>query len=192
MSIEREIFLTGIGGQGVQLAAKILALAAIREGRHVMSLGTYGGTMRGGNTDSTVVVADGPIRTPPIVSHGWSAIVAHPRYFDPLRGKLRPDGVVVYDASLAEDGLDAKPARAFGVDATGLSRQAEAQRAGSLVLLGAYCGLTGMVSLASLEAAMEEAVPPYRHQHLPANARAMALGYAALPAATAPAWEVAA
>ena len=30
---EREVLWTGIGGQGVQLAAKILALAAIREGR---------------------------------------------------------------------------------------------------------------------------------------------------------------
>ena len=56
-SIEREILWTGIGGQGVQLAAKILALAATRDGREVMSLGTYGGTMRGGNTDATVVIA---------------------------------------------------------------------------------------------------------------------------------------
>ena len=37
---EREVFLTGIGGQGVQLAGKILALAATSEGRNVMSLGT--------------------------------------------------------------------------------------------------------------------------------------------------------
>ena len=83
--MEREIFLTGIGGQGVQLAAKILALAATHEGLSVMSLGTYGGTMRGGNTDSTVVVADGAIGSPPIVSPGWSAIVVHPRFFEPLR-----------------------------------------------------------------------------------------------------------
>ena len=31
-----------------------------REGREVMLLGSYGGTMRGGNTDSTLVVADAP------------------------------------------------------------------------------------------------------------------------------------
>jgi len=65
--VEREVLLTGIGGQGVQLAATILARAATREGRHVMTLGTYGGCMRGGNTDSSVLVADRPISTPPIV-----------------------------------------------------------------------------------------------------------------------------
>ncbi len=189
MSVEREIFLTGIGGQGVQLAAKILALAAIREGRHVMSLGTYGGTMRGGNTDSTVVVADGPIHTPPIVSRGWSAIVVHPQYWEPLRPKLRAGGVVVFDANLAADGLDAGVAAAFGVQASDLAREADAGRAGSLVLLGAYCGLTGIVSLEALQDAMQDAVPPYRHQHLEANGRALALGHAALSPAHVPAWE---
>ena len=51
--MEREVLFTGIGGQGVQLAAKVLALAATRDDREVMSLGTYGGTMRGGKTDAT-------------------------------------------------------------------------------------------------------------------------------------------
>ena len=190
--MEREILLTGIGGQGVQLAARILALAATREGREVMSLGTYGGTMRGGNTDSTVVVADGPISAPPIVSSGWSAIVVHPQFFPPLRQKLRSGGVVVYDTSLCPGDFDTGTASGHGVDATALSKQAEAGRAGSIVLLGAYCALTGLVGLDALRAGMEEAVPPYRRDRLEANQRALELGFAALPAGSAPAWEAAA
>jgi len=186
--MEREVFLTGIGGQGVQLAARVLALAATREGRNVMSLGTYGGTMRGGNTDSTVVVADGPIGSPPIVSRGWSAIVVHPRFFEPTRPRLRPDGVVVFDRGLAGDDFDAGAAHAHGVDATALCRRVEAGRAGSLVLLGAYCGLTGMVALASLSDALAEALPPYRHEHLEANRRALGAGFEALPPGGVPAW----
>ena len=58
--MECEIMLSGIGGQGVQLGARVLAGAAAREDRHVMLLGTYGGTMRGGPTDSTLVVGDAP------------------------------------------------------------------------------------------------------------------------------------
>ena len=190
--MEREIFLTGIGGQGVQLAAKVLALAATREGRQVMSLGIYGGTMRGGNTDSTLVVAEDTISSPPIVSRAWSAIVVHPRYFEPLRAKLRANAVVVFDAGLASEGLETGKVRAFGVDAGALARQVDADRAGSLVLLGAYSGLTGIVALDSLEQAMEEALPPYRRQHLAANRRALGAGFEALPHAQVPAWEVAA
>ena len=99
---ELEIMWTGIGGQGVQLAAKILALAATRDGREVMSLGTYGGTMRGGNTDATIVIADGPILSPPMVSKTWAALVVHPRFYEPIAPKLRPDGLVFVDADLLE------------------------------------------------------------------------------------------
>ncbi len=79
--MERELLITGIGGQGVQLCAQVLARAATLEGREVMYLGLYGGMMRGGNTDSTVVVADGPILAPPVVSHAWSAIAMHDEYW---------------------------------------------------------------------------------------------------------------
>ncbi len=191
--IEREVFLTGIGGQGVQLAARVLALAAVREGRNVMSLGTYGGTMRGGNTESTVVVADGPIVSPPVVSRGWSAVIVHPRYWETIRRKLQPDGVVVFDSSFDssfEDGLGA--ARAFPVAASAVAREADAVRAGSLVLLGAYSAVTALVSLDSLVAAAAEALPPYRQQHLDANTRALAAGHRALPAGAAAAWQLAA
>jgi Pyruvate/2-oxoacid:ferredoxin oxidoreductase gamma subunit len=195
--IEREVFLTGIGGQGVQLAARVLALAAMREGRNVMSLGTYGGTMRGGNTESTVVVADGPIVSPPVVSRGWSAVVVHPRYWAALRRKLQPNGVVVFDSSFDssfEEGFEDRfgAARAFPVDAAAIARDADAARAGSLVLLGAYSAVTALVSLDSLVAAVAEALPSYRQQHLDANTRALAAGHRALPAGVAAAWQAAA
>jgi Pyruvate/2-oxoacid:ferredoxin oxidoreductase gamma subunit len=190
--MEREVFLTGIGGQGVQLAAKVLALAATREGRGVMSLGTYGGTMRGGNTDATVVVAEGSIGTPPIVSRGWSAIVAHPRFFGATRPKLRRDGVVVFDSRLAGEDFDPGVSRSYPLDAGAIARSVEAGNAASFVLLGAFCGLTGLVSLASLEASLADALPPYRHEHLAANGRALAAGVDALPRGAAPAWGAAA
>ena len=75
--MERELLMTGIGGQGVQLGALVLATAATAEAREVMYFGIYGGMMRGGNTDSTVVIADAPITTPPVVARAWSAIAMH-------------------------------------------------------------------------------------------------------------------
>ena len=71
--MERELLITGMGGQGVQLAAQVIARGATLEGRHVMLFGVYGGAMRGMNTDGTVVVGDAPLQAPPLVSHTWSA-----------------------------------------------------------------------------------------------------------------------
>ena len=116
--MEREVLITGIGGQGVQLAAQVLARGAMLDGREVMFFGIYGGMMRGGNTDSTVVVADGPIEAPPVVSHTWSAIAMHDEFWEPVEPKLRPGGVVLVNDST----FDARGQRAdvtvHRVDAT--------------------------------------------------------------------------
>ena len=186
--MEREILLTGIGGQGVQLAARVLALAATHEGREVMWLGTYGGTMRGGNTDATIVIADQAILSPPMVSRAWSAIVVHPRFFEPFRDKLRSDGVVVADGDLMEGELGVGAARVIPVPATTIAREHDAAKAASLVLLGAYAMVTGIVSPESLDRALEDSLPSYRKDSLEANRRALAAGRAALPALDAPAW----
>jgi Pyruvate/2-oxoacid:ferredoxin oxidoreductase gamma subunit len=193
-SIEREIMLTGIGGQGVQLAARILALAATLEGREVMSLGTYGGTMRGGNTDATIVVAEGPITSPPLVSHAWAALVVHPRYFEPMRGKLRPEGIVVLDGDLLEGepletGSAPLPTGSITIPATTLAREANAPKAAALVLLGAFVASTGLVSAENLDAALEAALPPYRRESIESNRRALAAGREAVTPLAMPAWR---
>lgn len=186
---EREILWTGIGGQGVQLAAKILALAATHEGRAVMSLGTYGGTMRGGNTDATLVIARDRIVSPPMVSRAWAALVVHPRFFDPIRPKLRPDSVIFADSDLLEGPLPENPASLVTLAATTLARDADAPKAAALVLLGAFACATGIVSPESLQAGLDESLPPYRRQFLEPNLRALAVGHDAAEALSWPAWQ---
>jgi 2-oxoglutarate ferredoxin oxidoreductase subunit gamma len=196
--MEREVMWTGIGGQGVQLAATILAQAAMLEGLEVMSLGTYGGTMRGGNTDATVVIANRVITSPPIVPRTWAAVVAHPRFFDPIRPKLRSDSLVVVNAEILDEPLfpetevpakDAKRVRLLALDATTLARQVDAPNAAALVLLAAFAKATGIVSQASLAEALASSLPSYRSQFLESNRRALEAGAAAVPALTSPAWS---
>jgi Pyruvate/2-oxoacid:ferredoxin oxidoreductase gamma subunit len=187
--MEREILLTGIGGQGIQLAAQVIARAAIREQRHVMSLGTYGGSMRGGNTDSTLILGEEPISSPPIVAHGWAGVGAHPRYWEGVRAKLRSGGIAVWNADLFGASGDAGAACALPVPATSLAVQLGAPQAASLVLVGALAGATQLIALDSLIAAMEESLPPYRREHAPKNAEALRAGYASAPRGIAPAWS---
>ncbi len=189
--MEREILLTGVGGQGVQLAAQILARAAIREGRHVMSLGTYGGTMRGGNTDSTLIIGAEPISSPPIVAKSWAGIGAHPRHWDAVRAKLRSGGVAVWNADLFGEVCDAGAARSVPVNATTLATRLGAAQAAALVLIGALAGATSLLGLDALIAAMEESLPSYRREHAPKNAEALRVGFEHAPRGCPPAWVAA-
>jgi len=186
--MEREVLLTGIGGQGVQLAAQVLARAAIADGREVMLLGTYGGTMRGGNTDSCLVVADAPIRTPPIVSHAWAALAMHDRFFAPAGDKLGAGSVAFVNADLFEASLESSGVVVHEVPATRVANQVASSMTASLVLAAAFAGATGFVSLESLISAMQECVPSYRRQHVEANERALRAGFDLLPGAAEGAW----
>jgi 2-oxoglutarate ferredoxin oxidoreductase subunit gamma len=186
--VEREVLITGIGGQGVQLAAQVLARAAMLDGREVMFFGIYGGMMRGGNTDSTVVVADAPIEAPPVVSHTWSAIAMHDEYWEPVAAKLRPNALVLAnDATF--NGTVADDVTIHRIDATSAATEAGNPLAASMVMAGAYGAITGLVSCDALVEAMQQSVPSYRTQHIATNERAIRAGWGLLPANSFPAWE---
>ncbi|MFA5883657.1 MAG: 2-oxoacid:acceptor oxidoreductase family protein [Acidimicrobiia bacterium] len=186
---EYELLLTGIGGQGVQLAAQVVARAATREGREVMFFGIYGGMMRGGNTDSTVVVADGPITAPPVVSRTWSAIAMHDEFWVPIEPKLRPGGLVLVNDSTFTHEITA-PVAVMRLPATEIAAGIGNPMGGTMVMAGAYAAITGLVQLDSLVAAMEESIPSYRRQHIESNERALRAGFDAAPADAAHrAWQ---
>jgi len=186
---EREILITGIGGQGVQLAAQVLARAATIEHREVMYLGLYGGMMRGGNTDSTVIVADAPISSPPIVSRAWVAIAMHDDYWPPVEQKLRPGSLVlVNDTTFGTTTRD--DIVLHRVPATTVAADLDNPLGGALVMLGALCAVTGLVGIDAVVGGMRASIPSYRTQHIEANARAIHAGWELLPANEYPAWEV--
>ena len=180
--------LTGIGGQGVQLAAQTLARGATLDGRYVIFLGTYGGTMRGGNTDSTLVFGERPISSPPIVSRTWSAIALHHRFWAPMRQKLRPGGILLVDATIFQAELDRDLHRVFEIPATEIAAGLGSQMGAAMVMVAAYARLTGIVGIESLVEAMSSALPAYRQQHLPTNAKLLHAGFELFETMAAPAW----
>jgi Pyruvate/2-oxoacid:ferredoxin oxidoreductase gamma subunit len=186
--MEHEIMMTGVGGQGVQLAAQILARSAVVEQREVMTLGTYGGTMRGGNTDSTLVVADGPIHSPPIVAEVGIALAMHHAFFEPVAKKLRPGALIVVNSTIFEEKVQAEDASCIEFPATRIATDLGVGMAASLVLIAAFAKYTGFVSLDSLVAGMEQSVPSYRSQHVEGNAKALRAGYDAIEPGGTPAW----
>jgi len=186
--MEREVLFTGIGGQGVQIASKALAMAAIGEGRQVLLVPRYGGGMRGGMTNAELTVGDGPLRALPVASSAWSAYVMDPSYWSTIEPNLRPGAVVVVNSSLFDVAVDAERARVFEVPATSMASELGSTMGAGFVLLGAFVALTGIVGLEQVADAMRQLVPPYRTQHVAANERAIQAGAEAVPAMAAPAW----
>ena len=173
--MEREILFTGIGGQGIQLMAKVLAQAVAADGRHAMLFGLYHGAMRGGASDTTLVVGDAPIEAPPIVPACWSIVALHPRSLEPLLPKLRPDGFLFADETLVPTAPPRGVTR-IEVPATRIAERDGNRLGTGMVMLGAFVGWTGLVALDEVVAAMHAALPSHRAKMADANAALLDAG----------------
>jgi len=175
--VERELLITGMGGQGVQLAAQVIARGATLEGRHVMLFGVYGGAMRGMNTDATLVVGDGPLQSPPLLSHADTAIGMHDKFWRPIAAKLRDGALVVVNDATFEAPLDAVRHRVVRVPATERAIELGHDLGASMVMAGAYARLSGLVGIDAVVAGMRESIPSYRTQHVAANETTLRAGW---------------
>jgi Pyruvate/2-oxoacid:ferredoxin oxidoreductase gamma subunit len=186
--VERELVMSGIGGQGVQLAATVLASAAFAEGREVQLFGSYGGMMRGGATEAAVVFASGPLEAPPTVATSWSVVLMHHEHSEHARSCLRPGSVLFVNSSVVEHEAPPDDVALVALPATDIAADAGNALAASLVMAGAYVAATGIVDLSSLTDAVGRSLPAYRAGHKALNERAVAAGAAAVGGPLVTAW----
>jgi 2-oxoglutarate ferredoxin oxidoreductase subunit gamma len=187
--VERAIAMIGLGGQGIQLIAKLLAHAAMREGRQVMMFGIFKGTIRGGSSESTVVLADDEIVAPPVVPRVWAVLAMHAEGLSALGRKAEPGGVLTVNSSL----IAAPPAwdgvRRLAVPATELAKSMGQPMGASMIALGALVAATRLVAVESLGAALGEVLPPHRRKLIDANLACITRGADHVSAAdSVPAW----
>ena len=182
------ILLTGVGGQGTVLAAKVLAQAALEKGWQVRTAETIGMAQRGGNVVSHVRIGNkGEQVHAPLVSRGTADLIIA---FEPAEAArvlpyLAPDGVMVSattsiqpitaalstepylaEATIASlrgrlNGCAAAPARFVLVDDEAVLSQVENRKALNTVLL-AFALKTGHLplSLDDLRDAIRACVKP--------------------------------
>lgn len=174
------MLIVGIGGQGIQLVGKVLAQASTEAGLHAMLAAEYGGEMRGGPSQSTVVVGDAPLRALPILPEAGAAIVMHDKFSGPVPERVRADGLVILNSSIVDPAAVPESHRVVALPVTDMAGELGAPQGAGLIILGAFAAVTDIVDHDRLVAAMTSLLPPYRKQHAEANARALAAGAAAV------------
>jgi 2-oxoglutarate ferredoxin oxidoreductase subunit gamma len=173
--MNEEIILSGFGGQGVLFAGQLLAYAAVEAGKHVTWIPSYGPEMRGGTAHCTVVVSDEPIGSP-LVRHPTSVIALNLPSFEKYEPLIKPGGLLVYNKSL----IIATPGRAdvryVAVPANVIAEELGNVRQANVVLLGAYLAVTGLLSLESVETALDIHLSERQRSFLASNKEALRRG----------------
>jgi 2-oxoglutarate ferredoxin oxidoreductase subunit gamma len=174
--VEYGIFVCGIGGQGVQLVAKMMALAASNEDRFVMLNGAYGGEMRGGKSMATIHIGDQPLHALPVAAHAGAAVVLHHRFWSDPSSRMDPDALLVIDPETAGDVEPAPGQTVIAIPAAGIASEIGTPLVAGMALISAFNTVTGAVAHQSLQEAMRKLVPAHRAQHIERNARAIDAG----------------
>lgn len=170
------VTVSGIGGQGIQLLSKTIALAATKSGLHAMLAADYGGEMRGGPSSTSFVLDTAPVSALPILEETDAIVLSHHRFSERARERLLPGGVCMVNSSVVNPKVIPTGARVIEVPAADLAKQLGAPQASGLLLGAAFNAIFGLVDHEKLVEAMSELIPPYRQQAIPKNIEAMAVG----------------
>ena len=153
-----EIIFAGFGGQGILLSGRIVCIAAMREGKAVSHLPSYGAEMRGGTAHCSVVVTDGEVASPVIPRPTICMIMNTPSLirFEP---SVSPGGTLLYNSSLIEISPERKDISCYKVDANDIADEEGSLKAANMVMLGSLLKLKPeLISYESAVAALDEAV----------------------------------
>jgi 2-oxoglutarate ferredoxin oxidoreductase subunit gamma len=154
-----EIRFSGSGGQGILLAAAIVAEAGAALGKHVVQTQSYGPEARGGASKAEVIVADEEIDYPEVQHPGVSLVLSQAAY-DKYVADTRPGGLLIYDSGLVEPDATADGLVRCGLPFT----QAAADDLGkkvvtNIVAVGALVAVSRVLPADAVEQAVLSRVP---------------------------------
>lgn len=170
-----DVLMAGFGGQGMLLAGKILAEAAMASGLEVSWLPSYGPEMRGGTANVIVRVSPTPIGSP-LITAPRALLVMNLPSLEKFAGDVQPGGVIVINASLVKKEPGRDDCTVVKVDARKIAEWAGSQRAANFVLLGAYVGATEVVPVDAIEKTIEAEFTGRREKFAKTNLAAFRAG----------------
>ncbi len=94
-----EILISGFGGQGLLSLGKVLARAALSEGKHTTWFPSYGAEMRGGTAHCFVKISNSPIASP-FIDYPDIAIIFNQPSLDKFKQKLKKAKLVIINSDL--------------------------------------------------------------------------------------------
>jgi len=175
--MEQSVIISGFGGQGVILAGKILAQAAMNHGLEVTWLPSYGPEMRGGTANCTVFLADATVGSP-IVDEPTSLIAMNLPSLDKFECMVAKGGTIIVNSSLIDRAVNRDDVSVTRLPLNDLGAKAGSIRAINMVALGGYLKATGVVPLDVVKETMAQMLEEGgKGKFIPLNAEALDLGY---------------
>lgn len=176
--MRQELFLAGFGGQGIMLMGRVLAYAAMLEGKHVVFLPAYGSEMRGGTANCTVIVSDTEIELPFSEQPNLLLAMNGPS-LSKFEKNVRTGGIILTNSSMVEHHASRNDVIKKVIAANNCAIELGQEKVANMVALGSILRLTECVELKSVHEALCKSMA--RHpETLSVNFAALDTGYVKL------------
>jgi len=168
-----KIIIAGAGGQGIMLLGKVLASAAMQEGKFVTWLPSYGAEVRGGTAYCMVVVSDKEIGSPYIDKADIMIVMNAPSQ-EKFKNRLSPKGLLILNSSLATQGTG--KADALRYPFTDLASGLGNVKVANMVALGCLAAKKKIAGPEAIVRAMQAIAPAGRKDLVEINKKALFCG----------------
>ena len=153
----QRIIIAGAGGQGIMLLGKVLATAAMKEGKFVTWLPSYGAEVRGGTAHCMVVISDSEIGSA-YVSKADTLIIMNAPSLNRFKDRLKRGGLLIANSSLTGD-FSAKSARISARPFSDMACTLGNIKVANMIALGCLAALTSIVGPQSLQTVIQAIAP---------------------------------
>jgi 2-oxoisovalerate ferredoxin oxidoreductase beta subunit len=172
-AVDLRIRVAGFGGQGVLLAGEVLAEAGLDAGLEVSWLPSYGPEMRSGTSNCHIRLSHEPIDSPLVTSPNMLLAMNEPS-LKKFVSTVQPGGWILYNGDAIPEDCKRGDVHALALPFTQIADQLGEPRVANMVILGALLEISGVLPLASVDAALHRLV---RHaKWLEIDERALARG----------------
>jgi 2-oxoglutarate ferredoxin oxidoreductase subunit gamma len=154
--IRRTIF-AGFGGQGVLLMGYVLSHGAMHKGLNVTYFPAYGAEMRGGTANCTITLSDKKIASP-VASNPDILVAMNFPSLEKFEPTVVKQGLVFLNASLISESLSREDLEVLRVPTAELAREVGSDRVMNMVMIGAFCAKTGLLTMEETFKGMEAAL----------------------------------
>jgi 2-oxoglutarate ferredoxin oxidoreductase subunit gamma len=171
---QTDLTIAGVGGQGSILAGVILGSAAVTfDSKYATQTQAYSSELRGGFAATWVIISDKPVEFPR-VTHPDILVAQAQDSINRFGQVVKPDGILIYDSDMVHE-IAPNIKHLYKIPATSIARNTiKAPVTANMVMLGALCKVTEVVSRKALEQAITRSVPAGKDQ---INLEAFGLGF---------------
>src|SRR5665647_66096 len=160
-----QVRIHGRGGQGVVTGAEMLSIAAFLGGQHAQAFPSFGSERTGAPVVAYCRMDSKEIRLREPVMEPDAIIIQDPTLLQQVDvfGGLKKDGYILINTNHSFDDLglgefvkDYQPAHLLTVAATELALKHVGRAVPNVPLLGAFAAITSLITLAAVQAAVEQ------------------------------------